>query len=294
MGQVEINDRHTAVKNWTMEKLKRYMRTFFPPKAIRDGFAALEKYVHANPETGVDFGEKWPSLKVRLENLIIEKGNEHFSYDSEEEFFADYRKEPDRVTYTKYIGSCKLSIHYHNKGCDVTAQCLTRQGIEAVFDRFEEYASSSRLPEPPKTAKEVVPPKIFIGHGRNPLWRELKDHLTEKHNYEVIAYEVGSRAGHTIRDILEDMLTRSSIAFLVLTGEDRDEEGKFHARENVIHETGLFQGRLGFSRGIIILEEGTTEFSNIQGIDQLRFSRGNIKEVFGDVVAVVKREFNSG
>jgi hypothetical protein len=277
-----------------MEKLKRYERTFFAEKAIQDGFASLEKYVRANPEVGAELGEKKPALKVRLINPMIEKGVETYNYDSEEEFFADYRKEPNRVTYYKYIGSCKLGLHYHNKGTDVTVLCPTRQGIEAVFNRFEEYAPSSRLPEPPKAAKVVVPPKIFIGHGRNPLWRDLKDHLTEKHYYEVIAYEVGSRAGHTIRDILEDMLTKSSIAFLVLTGEDRDEDGKFHARENVIHETGLFQGRLGFSRGIIILEEGTEEFSNIQGIDQLRFSRGNIKEVFGDVVAVVKREFDNG
>jgi predicted nucleotide-binding protein len=88
------------------------------------------------------------------------------------------------------------------------------------------------------------------------------------------------------------MLKRSSLAFLVLTGEDKDESGSLHARENVIHETGLFQGRLGFSRAIVLLEEGTAEFSNIHGIDQLRFSKGNIKEVFGDVIAIIKREFD--
>lgn len=89
------------------------------------------------------------------------------------------------------------------------------------------------------------------------------------------------------------MLIKSSIAFLVLTGEDLDDSGNLHARENVIHETGLFQGRLGFSRSIVILEKGTVEFSNIHGIDQLRFSPGNIKEVFGDVIAVIKREFGN-
>ena len=89
------------------------------------------------------------------------------------------------------------------------------------------------------------------------------------------------------------MLNRSSIAFLVLTGEDLDDLGDLHARENVIHETGLFQGRLGFSRSIVLLEKGTVEFSNIHGIDQIRFSSGNIKETFGDVIAVIKREFTN-
>ena len=87
------------------------------------------------------------------------------------------------------------------------------------------------------------------------------------------------------------MLLRSSFAILVLTGEDEIVDGTLHARQNVIHETGLFQGRLGFSKAITLLEEGAEEFSNIHGIEQIRFSKGNIKETFGDVIATIKREF---
>ncbi|MDY6866053.1 MAG: hypothetical protein SVY15_08820 [Halobacteriota archaeon] len=42
-----------------------------------------------------------------------------------------------------------------------------------------------------------------------------------------------------------------------------------------------------------ILEEGVKEFSNILGINQIRFSKGNIREVYGDVIASIKREFES-
>jgi predicted nucleotide-binding protein len=45
---------------------------------------------------------------------------------------------------------------------------------------------------------------------------------------------------------------------------------------NVIHEVGLFQGRLGFKRAIVLLEEGCKEFSNIQGLGQIRYPKGNI------------------
>jgi len=76
-----------------------------------------------------------------------------------------------------------------------------------------------------------------------------------------------------------------------MTGEDKDAEGKLRARENVIHELGLFQGHLGFSRAIVLLEEGTEEFSNIHGIHQIRYSKGNIKETFGEVLATLRREF---
>jgi predicted nucleotide-binding protein len=102
---------------------------------------------------------------------------------------------------------------------------------------------------------------------------------------------VGARAGHTIRDILETMLNKCSIAFLVMTAEDETVDGGFRARQNVVHEIGLFQGRLGFTRGIVLLEEGAEEFSNISGIEQIRFSRGRIQETFGEVVATIRREF---
>ena len=85
-------------------------------------------------------------------------------------------------------------------------------------------------------------------------------------NFPVEAYETGARAGHAIRDILQDMMKASSFALLVMTGEDKLEDGTYRARQNVIHEAGLFQGKLGFSRAIILLEEGVDEFSNLAGI----------------------------
>ena len=87
------------------------------------------------------------------------------------------------------------------------------------------------------------------------------------------------------------MLGKSSFAIIVMTAEDEDKDGKFHPRANVIHELGLFQGRLGFSKAIILLEDGTEEFSNIEGINQIRYSKNNIKETYGEVIASIKREF---
>jgi predicted nucleotide-binding protein len=162
--------------------------------------------------------------------------------------------------------------------------------IETISNIFEERLAESELPIEDERPNPVV---VFIGHGRSTLWRDLKDHLHDKHEYDVQAYEIGSRAGHTIRDILEEMLDKSTCAFLVLTGEDETADGKLLARQNVVHETGLFQGRLGFGRAIVLLEEGTEEFSNIAGIQQIRFSKANIKETFGDVLAWIIHEVSS-
>jgi predicted nucleotide-binding protein len=88
------------------------------------------------------------------------------------------------------------------------------------------------------------------------------------------------------------MADESSLALLVLTGEDKSEDG-IRARQNVIHECGLFQGRLGFDRAILIVEDGIRLASNFDGIQQIRFKKGRISEVFGDVIATIKREFGS-
>jgi predicted nucleotide-binding protein len=119
-------------------------------------------------------------------------------------------------------------------------------------------------------------PVVFIGHGRDPQWRLLKDHLQDVHGYRVVAFETGARAGHEVRDVLEQMLTESDVALLVLTAEDEQADGSLRARENVVHEAGLFQGRLGFRRAILLLEEGANEFSNVTGLVQLRFPADGI------------------
>lgn len=45
------------------------------------------------------------------------------------------------------------------------------------------------------------------------------------------------------------------------------------------------RSRLSFNRAIILLEQGTEAFSNISGVKQIRFSKDNVRESFGDVLA---------
>ena len=90
------------------------------------------------------------------------------------------------------------------------------------------------------------------------------------------------------------MMETSAFAFLLMTGEDETADGLLHARENVIHEIGLFQSRLGLDRAIVLLEEGCTEFSNIVGIGQIRFPKGNISAKFDDIRQVLEREGLTG
>jgi len=86
------------------------------------------------------------------------------------------------------------------------------------------------------------------------------------------------------------MLNETRFTFLVMTAEDEHEDKKLHARENVVHEIGLFQGRLGFEKAIILFEHGCEEFSNITGVTQIRFPKGNIRAISEDIREVLERE----
>lgn len=131
---------------------------------------------------------------------------------------------------------------------------------------------------------------VFIGHGRSAAWRELKDFVQDRTRLPWDEFNRVPVAGLTNIARLSEMLEASAIAFLVMTAEDEMADGSLQARMNVIHEAGLFQGRLGFSRAIVMLEDGCQEFSNVAGLGQIRFPAGNIAAVFEDVRRVLERE----
>jgi predicted nucleotide-binding protein len=132
--------------------------------------------------------------------------------------------------------------------------------------------------------------KVFIGHGRAPAWRELKDFIQGRLRLEPDEFNRVPVAGVPTSIRLAEMLDDAGIAFLILTAEDERRDGAIVARQNVVHEAGLFQGRLGFSRAIVLLEESCEEFSNITGLGQIRFPAGRISAVFEEVRRVLERE----
>lgn len=261
-----------------MEKNKTYYAVHFTPEVLADVFSHLRK---------LNKDESKSPLKFHL--LQVEHDDATWGHDSLEEFLADYRKYKGNALVTLAGGTLRLMLSCGPSRTRMEVQAPSREEIESVFAILEAAEGQCRVPQ---VERPKAPPVVFIGHGRSPLWRDLKDHLHEKHGYQVIAYETGARAGHTIRDVLEDMVAKSSFALLVMTAEDEQADGNFRARQNVVHEAGLFQGRLGFARAILLLEEGVQEFTNVQGVQYLQFARGNIKEVFGDVLATLRREFN--
>jgi hypothetical protein len=183
----------------------------------------------------------------------------------------------------------KIAPHQAEAALPILAQALilTLGDLERAA---REAASHLKRTEMRAKKSELIGTNIFLGHGRSPLWRELKDFIDGRLGLPVDEFNSVPVAGVTTTARLSELLDAAAFAFLIMTAEDEAADGTFRARENVIHEVGMFQGRLGFTKAIVLLEEGCTEFSNIHGLGQIRFPKQNVKAVFEDVRAVLERE----
>lgn len=266
---------------FTVRKTKKYLLTKFPAETIKSG---IDEFLAIKEVERQEAAATWS----------IDRGAETWEFNTEDEFFAEYRSgfHSASLSVTTMHYNLRFSHSGYGDYAQVSVEAPARPEIEKVFWPFERDASSAKFEVHVDSAPaSIVRPIIFIGHGRSTAWRDLKDHLVEQHGYLVQAYETGARSGHTIRDILEEMLQGSSFALLVLTGEDTTEPGEMRARQNVVHELGLFQGKLGFPRAIAVVEEGIELFSNMDGVQQIKFRKAEVRQVFGDVLAVLRREF---
>lgn len=171
-----------------------------------------------------------------------------------------------------------MAIGSPAKACEALAK-IAKQAASHLAKR-ERYARR----------KQEIGTNIFIGHGRFYLWKDLKDFIQDRLGLAWDEFNRVPVAGITNIARLSQMLDDAAIAFLIMTAEDEQADGKIHARMNVVHEAGLFQGKLGFTRAILLIEEGCEEFSNIHGLGQIRFPKGNIKAAFEEVRQVLERE----
>jgi predicted nucleotide-binding protein len=265
----------------------RKQETFFPgarfPVEVIDAASAMLDRLRGT-STG----------RVEFDNLTVSHGHSIYTFDKLDDWLEAYKETPRAATIQMKVSRVTLELSFQDDsgfaGTSIGVTAYEHSTIQSVLAMF---AATTGVPSPAanRSAVPVSGPVIFIGHGHDPAWRDLKDHLLHQQGLEVQSYETGARAGHTIRDILEGMLNSSAFAILVLAAEDDMTDETRRARQNVVHELGLFQGRLGWHRVLLLVETGTDLFTNIAGIQQVEYPRGHIRETFGDVIATLRREF---
>ncbi len=167
---------------------------------------------------------------------------------------------------------------------------ILEQAIKTLQEEIEDASQEAGEARPPAGTVRSDGRRVFIGHGGSLVWKDLKDFVQDRLKLPWEEFNRVPTAGVTTVARLSEMLDGAAIAFLVMTGEDERADGAVQARMNVVHEAGLFQGRLGFNRAIILLEQGCEEFSNIHGLGQIHFPRGNIAAAFEKIREVLERE----
>lgn len=131
---------------------------------------------------------------------------------------------------------------------------------------------------------------VFIGHGGSKVWLELQFYLEKRLALPCSEFNTESVAGVPTSHRLDQMLDAARFAFLIMTAEDKHADGTMHARPNVIHEIGLFQGRLGARRAIILREDGCSGFSNASGLTDISFPPNHLEMAFDKIRHVLERE----
>ncbi|HXI24296.1 MAG TPA: LON peptidase substrate-binding domain-containing protein [Pyrinomonadaceae bacterium] len=151
---------------------------------------------------------------------------------------------------------------------------------DGIEDRTAVDTRPNAPPREIKSASGLA--KIFVGHGRNPVWNRVVVFLKDELGLQVEAFETSSHASQHIVDVLKSFLSICDAAVIVMTADDATTDGNVRARQNVVHEIGLFQGRFGFDRVILVQQANTEDFSNLAGLQTIRFDK-RVEEGFYDL-----------
>ena len=258
---------------------------------MRKGIESIKRRIHDlekfDPKS---LQQRWSPEVKALESSIEETLERVFGRDSTD--FDRYSPARSLDTGSIIIGggpdpAYKIHEYYENGKRDALA--LLGQAVKGLEERtLDAEPNSVGEALTPETTRRST--KIFIGHGGSTIWLDLKDFIRDRLKLPFNEFNSTPVAGVSTQARLSELLDDSSFAFLIMTAEDEQADGKLYARMNVVHEAGLFQGRLGFNRAIILLENGCEEFSNIHGLGQIRFPKSNISACFEEIRKVLERE----
>jgi predicted nucleotide-binding protein len=266
-------------------------RAELTPDRMRQGISRLERCIAMieafDPQTiqTPHDTSKAEELSASVDGVLVQT----FGDDT-----ADYRRYSGAKNFSWPLNMARPTpipaIQESLAKCRARSLALLRQAASFLKHELELSDSVATEKSDARPALPSIGTNIFIGHGRSLVWRELKDFLEDRLGLSVDEFDRVPVAGIATSTRLSEMLDAAAFAFLVMTAEDEQTDGTMRARENVVHEVGLFQGRLGFARAIVLVEDGCKEFSNIHGLGQIRFPTGNIAAKFEVIRAVLERE----
>jgi len=160
---------------------------------------------------------------------------------------------------------------------------MYRGFLEALDEQLSEHPEDVlNLPVPaePEVAEVQVPDPgssrtVFIIHGHDELnLLRLKELLKERWQLNPVVLSGKAGKGRTLIEKFEQEAPGAVFAIALMTPDDVvavDGQEYGQARPNVVFELGWFYGRLGRSRVCILLKEGSSIHSDLNGISRIDF-----------------------
>lgn len=283
----------------TMWKARHFPNTRFAPDTIRSAISRASQTLRT---ASLDAYGQDVSPNGISHELYIREGQDESSYFEIERWLAVYRRlSPSGSalmrTSIPFDGQLQLQVDRTDSIVRVTHPTEERiEAVLAVFEEAPEHAgnTATRTTASPthSGSQEPIQPspiRVFVAHGRSSSWRSVADALRDDHGLEVLYFESLKRAGMTVNQVLETALGLATHAIAVMTAEDHLEGGIRRSRQNVIHEIGLFHGRLGFDRVIILHEASVERFSNMEGIIYIPFDANSPELSVAKIIAALDK-----
>lgn len=120
--------------------------------------------------------------------------------------------------------------------------------------------------------EEIPPFRVFVFHGRSPLWNQVVDFVTTKLEIEAVTLPADRDGDVTDMEVLDTAAEDASHAIVVLTADDN--------REQALHAIGYFQGLYGPNNVLVLREASVEEFSSLSGVIYEAFEGRNIAHTF--------------
>jgi predicted nucleotide-binding protein len=179
--------------------------------------------------------------------------------------------------------------------------------LKKSFDTIWE-GSSTECPLVPSPSQSIPldKNKVFLSQAHNSSVAGIVRELIERHlALQVVVYTDSALIGKGPFENLEAMVSQCGYAVIVLTKDDQvigrttvsvqedSPRGRKRGRQNVIHEIGYCQGRMGVERVLILFEDGVEIPSNIAYLHGQPIKSGNIEDVYRFLAKHLKKKCNN-
>jgi len=151
------------------------------------------------------------------------------------------------------------------------------------FNRIWDESKSSLEKLTRISSSRIENNTIFISHGQNDFYREINNYLVNEYKLPTVYDERDFLKGNTYIENIEMLVNDSSYGLVVLTKDDEFEKEKWRARQNVIHELGIFQNAFGRTNTLVLKEEGVDFPTNLNGMNEYQINLNNHADIYNKI-----------